>query len=92
MKSINDYADIVGHETIEEIRTLGSHLNGKIIQNINSTPIGGGVAEILNRMIPLLKEVGVDARWDFIKGGERFFEVTKKIVMFFKISWNSDKV
>lgn len=79
MKSINDYADIVGRETIEEIHTLGSHLNGKIIQNINSTPVGGGVAEILNRMIPLLKEVGVDARWDFIKGGERFFEVTKKM-------------
>ncbi|MHB1696847.1 MAG: glycosyltransferase [bacterium] len=79
MKSINDYADIVGRETIEEIQRLGSYLSGKIIQNINSTPVGGGVAEILSRMIPLLKEVGVDARWDFIKGGERFFEVTKKM-------------
>ncbi|MHB8231747.1 MAG: glycosyltransferase [bacterium] len=79
MKSINDYAGIVGRETIEEIQRLGSHLSGKIIQNINSTPVGGGVAEILNRMIPLLKEIGVDARWDFIKGGERFFEVTKKM-------------
>jgi trehalose synthase (ADP-glucose) (EC 2.4.1.-) len=49
------------------------------VQNINSTPVGGGVAEILSRMVPLLKEVGVDARWDFIKGGEKFFEITKKI-------------
>ena len=79
MKSIKDYADIVGEETIEEIEKLGSYLNGKIIQNINSTPVGGGVAEILSRMVPLLKEVGVDARWDFIKGGEKFFEITKKI-------------
>ncbi len=79
MKSIKDYADIVGEETIEEIEKLGSHLKGKIIQNINSTPVGGGVAEILSRMVPLLKEVGVDARWDFIKGGEKFFEITKKI-------------
>lgn len=79
MNSINDYADIVGNEIIEEIQKLGSHLNGKAIQNINSTPVGGGVAEILSRMIPLLKEVGVDARWDFIKGGEEFFEISKKI-------------
>jgi trehalose synthase len=79
MKSITDYAAVVGSETIEEIQKLGSYLGGKIIQNINSTPSGGGVAEILHRMIPLLKEIGVDARWDFIKGGERFFEVTKKI-------------
>ncbi|MGC8555220.1 MAG: glycosyltransferase [Candidatus Acidulodesulfobacterium sp.] len=79
MRSIKDYADIVGKETIEEIEKLGSYLNGKIVQNINSTPVGGGVAEILSRMVPLLKEVGVDARWDFIKGGERFFEITKKI-------------
>ena len=79
MNSISDYADIVGNETIEEVQKLASHLNGKIIQNINSTAVGGGVAEILNRMIPLLKELGVDARWDFIKGGEKFFEVTKKI-------------
>ncbi len=79
MRSIKDYADIVGEETIEEIEKLGSYLNGKIIQNINSTPVGGGVAEILSGMVPLLKEVGVDARWDFIKGGEKFFEITKKI-------------
>ena len=79
MRSIKDYADIVGKETIEEIEKLGSYLSGKIIQNINSTPVGGGVAEILSRMVPLLKEVGVDARWDFIKGGEKFFEITKKI-------------
>ena len=79
MRSIRDYADIAGKETIEEIEKLGSYLNGKIVQNINSTPVGGGVAEILSRMVPLLKEVGVDARWDFIKGGERFFEITKKI-------------
>jgi len=49
-----------------------------VVQNINSTSVGGGVAEILNRMVPLLKELGVDARWDLIKGGEQFFEVTKK--------------
>jgi trehalose synthase len=50
-----------------------------VIQHINSTAVGGGVAEILTRMIPLLKQLGLDARWDVIKGNERFFATTKKI-------------
>jgi trehalose synthase len=48
------------------------------VQNISSTFVGGGVAEILNRMIPLLGQLGVDARWNVIKGGGQFFQVTKK--------------
>jgi trehalose synthase len=57
---------------------LASHLKGKVIQNINSTFSGGGVAEILNRMVPLLEQLGVDARWDIIKGSDPFYQVTKK--------------
>jgi trehalose synthase len=45
---------------------------------INSTRVGGGVAEILNRMIPLLKELGLDARWEILEGSEPFYRVTKK--------------
>ena len=78
MPKITDYEPIVGINTIEELRILAGKLQGKVIQNINSTAVGGGVAEILNRMVPLLQELGVDARWDFIKGGEDFFNVTKK--------------
>jgi trehalose synthase len=78
MVSLEEYALIVGQNIIDELRLLAERLQGKTIQNINSTAVGGGVAEILNRMLPLLKELGVDARWDVIKGGESFFQVTKK--------------
>ena len=78
MSKISDYESIVGAHTVDELRLLASKLQGKVIQNINSTAVGGGVAEILNRMVPLLQELGVDARWDFIKGGDDFFNVTKK--------------
>lgn len=78
MRSINDYIPIVGQYTINDLRLLAERLKGKVVQHINSTSVGGGVAEILNRMVPLLAELGVDSRWDVIKGGERFFEVTKK--------------
>jgi len=68
----------VGRSTIEELRLLAAKLSGKVIQNINSTFSGGGVAEILSRMVPLLGQLGVDARWNVIKGDDRFFQVTKK--------------
>jgi len=76
---IREYSSIVGQAVIDELFYLGDKLKGKIVQNINSTAVGGGVAEILSRMVPLLKQLGVDARWDVIKGNEKFFTITKKI-------------
>lgn len=79
MPDIAEYIPIVGQSTIDELHILADNLKGKMIQNINSTAVGGGVAEILSRMIPLLRQFGVDAHWDVIKGNERFFEITKKM-------------
>jgi trehalose synthase len=78
MVRIEDYAPIVGQAMVDELYLLAGRLEGKQIQNINSTPVGGGVAEILTRMIPLLTQLGVQARWDVIKGNEKFFTITKK--------------
>ncbi|MBI4833761.1 MAG: glycosyltransferase [Planctomycetes bacterium] len=79
MSKLQDYNRIIGQEVLDELFLLGNKLEGLTVQNINSTAVGGGVAEILNRMIPLLKEVGINARWDVIKGGEQFFSMTKKM-------------
>lgn len=76
---IEKYEAIIGKEIIDELYILAESLGGKTIQNINSTSVGGGVAEILTRMIPLMKDLGLDIRWDVIKGNENFFEITKKI-------------
>lgn len=61
------------------LRKLGEKLNNRSFLHINSTREGGGVAEILHRMIPILKDLGIDARWEVIEGDERFFDITKKI-------------
>lgn len=79
MGKLDNYIPIVGKETIEELFLIAKHLKGKTVQNINSTAVGGGVAEILNRMVPLLREFEIDAHWDVIRGGERFFNITKKM-------------
>jgi trehalose synthase len=78
MVKIEDYAPLVGVSVIDDLRLLADKLKGKLVQHVNSTAVGGGVAEILSRMVPLLTQLGVTTRWDVIKGGEQFFEVTKK--------------
>ena len=79
MLKIKDYASVVGEGPVEELFLLAERLKGKRIQNVNSTAVGGGVAEILIRMIPLLRDLGVSVWWDVIKGDEKFFSITKKL-------------
>jgi trehalose synthase len=76
---LSAYAPIVGEGVISELRLLGERLAGKRVINVNSTRSGGGVAEILNRLVPLLREVGLDARWELITGTQEFFALTKRL-------------
>jgi trehalose synthase len=75
--TLDQYRPIVGTEYIDELYRIAERLNGRTIQHINSTPVGGGVAEILHRLVPLTGELGVQATWDVITGSEEFFNVTK---------------
>ena len=77
--SIEDYRKIVGDEIIDELYLLAQKLKGISIQNVNSTPFGGGVAEILSRIVPLMQELGVNIWWDVMEAEEEFFSITKKI-------------
>ncbi|MEM3387450.1 MAG: glycosyltransferase [Nitrososphaerales archaeon] len=77
MTRLDDYISIVGEENINEIKEMGERLASSKVVHVNSTRIGGGVAEILEKLIPLLKDSGLDAEWLVIKGDEKFFRVTK---------------
>jgi trehalose synthase len=74
---LEQYEDVVGPQVMQELRVVADHVGKQRLQNINSTPVGGGVAELLARMVPLLRELGVETSWDVIKGNQAFFHVTK---------------
>lgn len=76
---IQQYKGIVPKGDLLIIQKLCDKLKGKCFLNINSTRKGGGVAEILQRMIPLLQELGIEARWEVIEADTRFFDITKRI-------------
>jgi trehalose synthase len=73
------YEAIVGAATVTQLRRLGERLGGIRVVHVNSTREGGGVAEILEWMIPLMRDVGLDASWEVLHGSPRFFRVTKAI-------------
>src|SRR5947209_3412951 len=76
-KSLADYASIVGRPLVDEIRERASRLNGKRVLHVSATAFGGGVSEILNTLVPLMIDVGVEAEWQIIYGREEFFNATK---------------
>ena len=75
--TLSDYEGVAPAGTVEFIQRLAERVKGKSLLHVNSTRYGGGVAEILNRLIPLLKGLEIDVRWDVIEGSEFFFTVTK---------------
>ena len=76
-KSLSDYTHIVGKDLTERIRELAKPLEGKRVLHVSATAFGGGVSEILYTIVPLMRDVGVDAHWHVIFGKEEFFNATK---------------
>jgi trehalose synthase len=76
-KNLSDYASIVGRPLIDEIGKLAEPLKGKRVLHVSATSFGGGVAEILNTLVPLMINVGLDCEWHVIYGREEFFNTTK---------------
>lgn len=79
MSLLSAYEEIGGVNVVTQLRRLGKRLKGIRVVHVNSTRQGGGVAEILGWMIPLMRDLGLDASWEVIEGSEEFFEVTKNI-------------
>lgn len=71
------YREVAPTGTVDMIYRLSNNLKGKTILHINSTRYGGGVAEMLNRLIPLFNELGINTKWEVIEGSPLFFQTTK---------------
>jgi len=78
-RRVADYAEIIGEERHTEIRRLAAAVAGRSMLHVNATAPGGGVAEILQNLVPLLRDAGVDAHWTVLDAPPEFFDITKKI-------------
>lgn len=77
MQGIQSYAGIAGTDVIDQLRQLAEPLRGMKVVHVNSTRVGGGVAEILAKLVPLMTDLGIDTRWEVITGNADFYQCTK---------------
>ena len=77
MNRLEDYVKVAPQGMIDLIMRLAEKIRGRRVVEINSTKVGGGVAEILRSLVPLLQDLGVETRWEILSGTEEFFNVTK---------------
>jgi trehalose synthase len=78
-KSLGEYTGIAGDDIIAEIHELAQPLRGARVAHVSATSYGGGVAEMLHTLVPLMRDVGLQAQWYTITGTEAFFNVTKSM-------------
>jgi trehalose synthase len=71
------YARVAGEDVIDHLSQLAAQYRGMKVVHVNSTRVGGGVAEILDKLVPLSRELGLDARWEVITGDPVFYQCTK---------------
>ena len=76
-KSLADYRSIIRRELYDEVVDLGERLKGARVLHVSATSFGGGVAEILYTLVPLMRDAGLETEWDIMFGSEPFFNVTK---------------
>jgi len=77
MKFVEEYRPVVGDAVVEELYELARTLQGARVLHVNATAFGGGVAEILGTLVPLMQDLGLAAEWQVIRGADDFFKVTK---------------
>lgn len=76
-KRFADYLPFLDPPVREEIEELAARLQGKKVAMINATTFGGGVAEKLHSLVPLIKDLGIHLDWWVFEGSLEFYQVTK---------------
>jgi len=75
--SLADYEKIVGKVNISILKQLAKSLGDVKVVHVNSTRMGGGVAEILEWLVALMNELGLKTSWEIITGSPEFYQTTK---------------
>lgn len=70
---LEDYREVAPKGTIDLLLRLGERLRGRRFLHVNASRYGGGSPETLNRLVPMLHDLGVDAAWEVIVGDPDFY-------------------
>jgi trehalose synthase len=79
----SEFGDVVGADNLAKLEYAAARmrqtLRGRVVWNVNTTAVGGGVAEMLHALLPYVRGLGLDTRWVVIDGTPEFFRITKRL-------------
>jgi trehalose synthase len=76
---LEDYREVAPRGTIELLGRLAERLRGRRFLHVNSSRYGGGSAEILNRLVPMMQDLGIEAAWEVIVGDPDFYATIQSL-------------
>jgi trehalose synthase len=76
-KPLSDYRSTLVPGMYDQIQALAARLEGTKVLHLSATAFGGGVAEIMYSLMPLMQDVGLQPTWGIVHGLEEFYDVTK---------------
>jgi trehalose synthase len=77
--TLESYRELAPKGAVDFLMRLAERVRGRRFVHVNSTRIGGGVAEILTRLVPIMNDLGIKAEWEVIQGDADFFATTKAL-------------
>jgi trehalose synthase len=95
IKKLEEYRPIIGEEAYAGLKVLAEPLRGARVLHVNATPYGGGVAEMLRVLVPLMNDAGLEAEWQVINGSDDFFRVTKAMhnnLQGMELEWTTERL
>jgi len=76
---LDDYRRVAPRGTIDFLMRIGERLRGKRLVHVSASRYGGPVVEVLNRVVPLLNDLGVETTWEITIGTADFDQVTRAV-------------
>lgn len=73
------YRDVAPRGTLELLLRLAERLRGRRFVHVNASRYGGGSPELLNRLVPMLQELGIESTWEVIVGDPEFYAAVRAL-------------
>lgn len=77
--ALDEYREVSPKGTVDFLYRLSDLVKGRSVVHVNAVRYGGGAAELLRRLVPMMTALGVESRWEVIAGTQEFFGVVKRL-------------
>lgn len=78
--ALDEYREVSPKGTVDFLYRLSDLVQGKSFLHLNAVRYGGGMSEVLRRLVPMMLSLGVEARWEVLAGSQEYFVVVTRML------------